>query len=101
MRTATFPTADNVFTFGDQICGAPEVQIRKSLPEIRHEGLDVLAAAPRFVKGVLQQHAGSGQLVDDAPVTGLTPEISKPAANDCFVVLFDGHEVFLSFQKNE
>src|SRR5436190_13627608 len=96
MRTATFPASDDIVTFRDQIRGAPEVQIRESPPKIRHEVLDVLTTTPGFVKRVAQQHVGSSDLIDDAEVAGFAPEIREPTANDCFVVLFDGHCMFLS-----
>jgi hypothetical protein len=50
MRAASFPTTDDVVAFRDQVGGAPEVEIRKRLPEVGHEGLDVIATAAGFVQ---------------------------------------------------
>src|SRR5439155_18636227 len=85
----------DVFTFGDQIGRAPEVEIGEGVPEIDHEGFDVITAASRLVKRVVQQHIGGSDLVDDAEVAGLSPEFGEPAADNGLVVLFDGHDAFL------
>ena len=87
VRAAAFPAADDVVAFRDQVRGAPEVQVRERLAEVLHEGLDVVAAATRGVQGVLQQHVGSGQLVDDGGVVLLAPEMREPAADDGLVVI--------------
>ena len=92
VRAATFPAADHVVALSDEVRGAPEIEIGKRLAEIRHEGLDVVAATTRLVQRVVQQHVGCGDFVDDAEIAGLAPEIGEPAADDGLVVLFDGHE---------
>src|SRR5262249_11429972 len=71
--------------------GAPEVEIRKRLAEVLHEGLDVCMTATRRVQRVLQQHVGSSELVDDGGVVLLTPEMREPAADDGLVVVLSRH----------
>src|SRR5258708_40176503 len=36
---AAFPLADDIITFGDQVRGAPELEVRECGTEVRHEGL--------------------------------------------------------------
>src|SRR5262249_12398762 len=45
----TFPLADDVVTFGDQIRGSPEVEVGERGTEVGHERLDVVASAARLV----------------------------------------------------
>jgi hypothetical protein len=91
VRTATFPLADDIVAFSDQVRGAPELEIWKRCTEVDHEGLDVVSAASRFVKRVLQQHVRRGDIVDDGQIAALTPEFGEPAADDGLVVLFFAH----------
>jgi len=86
MRAAAFPLTDDVVTFGDQVRSAPELQVRKSLPKIHHEGLDVISASARLVQGILQEHVRCGDLIDHSEVAGLSPEICEPPANNRLVV---------------
>jgi hypothetical protein len=58
------------------------------------EGLDVLLAAARFVERVMLQHIRRCQIVDDAEIAGLAPELGKPVADDVLVFTFLAH--FLS-----
>jgi hypothetical protein len=46
---------------------------------------------------ILQQHVGSGELVDDAEITFFAPKLREPTAYDGFVFFFFGHNEFLSF----
>src|SRR6185295_3212974 len=87
MRTATFPAADHIVAFGDQISRAPEIEVRESIAKVGHERLDVSPAAARLMQRVLQEHVGSRELVDDVEIAGFSPEIREPAAHDCLVVL--------------
>jgi hypothetical protein len=41
----------------------------------------------------LQEHGGSGELVNDSEIAGFTPEVRKPAAYDGLVVFFFRHDV--------
>src|ERR1700674_4099259 len=91
MRAATFPAANNVVALGDQVGGAPEIEVRKCFAEIGHERLDVLTAAARLVQRILQKHVRRGEFIDDAEIAGLAPEIGEPTAHDCLVVIFLGH----------
>jgi hypothetical protein len=40
---------------------------------------------------ILQEHVGSGKLIDNIGIVGLTPEVGKPATDDCLVVGFFAH----------
>src|ERR1700730_11585180 len=93
VRTTAFPTADHIIALGNKIGGAPEIEVRKRFAEIGHERLDVSMALTRRVQRILQKHVGSGELVNDAQVASLTPEIRKPTAYDGLVVLFLRHDV--------
>jgi hypothetical protein len=44
----------------------------------------------------LQEHVGSGELVDDVEIAGCTPKLGEPTTYDGSVVLFPGHDDFLS-----
>src|SRR5271154_2126735 len=50
MRAASLPATDDVVAFRDQIGCAPEVEIRERLPEVGHEGLDIIVAAAGIVE---------------------------------------------------
>src|SRR5258706_14546559 len=95
MCAATLPAADYIVPLGDEISGAPEVEIGERFAEIGHECLDGLAATARVVQRVLKKHVRSGKLVDDVEVAGLAPEIGEPTAHDGLVVIFFGHGEFL------
>jgi hypothetical protein len=58
------------------------MEVGERLTKISHEGLDIVAAAPRCMERVLQQHVRSGKFVDNAEVASLAPEIDEPAAYD-------------------
>src|SRR6185437_11216347 len=79
VRTAAFPAADHVVALGNEISRAPEVEVRKRFAEISHESLDVRIALAWCMQGILQEHARSGELVNDVEIAGLTPEVRKPA----------------------
>src|SRR6266436_146355 len=91
VRAAAFPLADDIVAFGDQVGGAPELEVRKGCTEVGHEGLDVFTAAARFVERVLQQHVRRGDVVDDGQITLLTPEFGEPADDGGLVVFFFAH----------
>src|SRR6202008_2164114 len=82
MCAAALPASDNIVAFGDEIRGAPEIEIGERLAEIGHERLDVGMAPTRRMQRILQEHVGSGELVNDAEIAGLTPEVCKPVAYD-------------------
>src|SRR5258708_22459152 len=88
MCAATLPAADYIVPLGDEISGAPEVEIGERFAEIGHECLDVLAATARLVQRVLKKHFRSGKLVDDVEGAGLGPEIGGPTDQHGLVVLF-------------
>jgi hypothetical protein len=69
MRAAAFPLADDIVALGDQVGGAPEVEVGECSPEVGHERLDVGAAAPGFVKGILEQHVWRRDLIDTGACT--------------------------------
>src|SRR5215469_8443337 len=49
VRTAALPSAHDIITLGDEIGGAPEVQVRERGPETLHEVPHVLATPTRRV----------------------------------------------------
>jgi hypothetical protein len=73
-------TADDIIAVGNEIGSAPKVEIRKRFAEIGHERFDVVMAPAWRMQRVLQEHVGSGELVNDAQVAGFPPEVRKPAA---------------------
>ena len=80
MRSTAFPTADHIIAFGYEVGSAPEIEIRKRFAKIGHECLDVCMTFARRMQRILKKHVWSGELVNDAWIAGLTPEIRKPAA---------------------
>jgi hypothetical protein len=62
-----------------------------------HERFDILTAASRRMQRILQEHVGSGELVDNAEIAGFAPEFCEPAAHDSLVFLYFGHDGFLAF----
>jgi hypothetical protein len=95
MRAASLPATDDVVAFRDQVGCAPEIEIRECLPEVGHEGLDVIATPAGFVQRILQQHVGRGQFIDDAEIAGLAPEMREPSTDDGLVVIFLRHVLSL------
>src|SRR4030081_3357885 len=92
VRSAAFPTADNVVALRDEIRSAPEIEVGECRPEIRHECLDVIPALARLMQRVPQEHIGRSEFIDNSEVAGLTPEIGEPATHDSLVVIFSGHD---------
>src|SRR6266536_3117082 len=86
-----FPLADDIVAFCDQISRAPEAEIGECSAEIGHECLDVVTAAARLVQGILHEHVGRGELIDDAEIAGLAPELGEPSADNGLVVLCLAH----------
>jgi hypothetical protein len=91
VRTAAFPLADDIVAFCDQIRHTPEVEIGECCAKIGHECLDVVRAAARLVQRILQEHVRRGELIDDAEIAGLSPELGEPPANDGLVILCFAH----------
>src|ERR1700738_999680 len=61
MRSAAFPSTDDVVVFRDEIRSAPEVEIGERLPKVRHKRLDVFTAPARLVERIPDaQVRGSG-----------------------------------------
>ena len=46
----------------------------------------------RRMQRILQEHVGSGELVNDAEIAGFTPEIREPAAYRGLGVFLFGHD---------
>src|SRR5258706_1233717 len=88
MRSAAFPSTDDVVAFRDEIRSAPEVEIGERFPKVRHERLDVFMATARFVERILQEHVGRGEFIDNSEVASLAPKIREPPANNGLVVFF-------------
>src|SRR3981081_4675181 len=88
MRTATFPSTDDVVALRDEIRSAPEVEIGERFPKVRHERLDVLMATARFVERILQEHVGRGEFIDNSEVASLPPKMREPPANNGLLVFF-------------
>ncbi|KSV81726.1 hypothetical protein N183_14535 [Sinorhizobium sp. Sb3] len=80
-----------IVALGDQIGRAPEVEVGKSRPKVCHERRDVFAAAARFVQGILQEHIGRRDLIDNSKIDVLAPEFGEPANDDGLVVFFFTH----------
>src|SRR5690349_2703919 len=91
MSSAALPSADDIVALGDQIGCAPEIEIGECGAETGHEGFDVITAATRLVQRVFEQHVRRGKLVDNRKIDVLAPELSKPAADDGFVIMFLAH----------
>jgi hypothetical protein len=73
----------------------PKIEIRECLAEIGHECLDVRMTIARRMQRILQEHVGSGELVNDAEIASFTPEICKPATYNGLVVCFFGNDAIL------
>src|ERR1700682_1648171 len=86
MRATTYPLADDVIAFCDQVRGATECEIGKRATEVGHEGLDVGTATTWLMQGILQEHIGCGEFIDDGEITLLTPEAGEPTADNGFVI---------------
>ena len=97
VRAAACPLADDIVAFGDQVRGAPELEIWERSPEVGHEGLDGVTAAAWWVERVLHQHVRRGEVVDDSQISILPPEFGEPAADDGLVVCFFTHTFFTPF----
>ena len=69
--SAAFPPADDIVALGDQIGGAPEVEVGERGAEVGHERLDVVAATARGMQRIFQQHVRGGDLIDDQRFTFL------------------------------
>ena len=94
MGAPTDPASDDIVALGDKIGGPAEAEIRERAAEVGHERFDVCVTTPELVQRVLQKHIRGGKLVNDAEIASRTPKARKPAAYDCFVVLFLRHGVF-------
>jgi hypothetical protein len=88
MRSAAFPSTDDIVAFRDEIRSTPEVEIGECFPKVRHERSDVLTATAWFVERILQEHVWRSEFIDDCEVAGLAPKIREPSANDDLVVFF-------------
>src|SRR5262249_11890673 len=91
MGATTFPLTDDIVPLGNQIRRTPEIEIRKCFTEIGHKRLDVVTAPARFMQRVLQQHVWCSDLIDNAQIDVLAPELRKPAADYGLVLLFFAH----------
>src|ERR1700730_16832566 len=92
MRSAALPTTDDAVALGDQVGCTPEIEVRERLAEVGHKSLDVVATAARLVQRILQEHVGCRQLIDDAQIALLAPEIREPTADDGLVIALFGHD---------
>src|SRR5262245_54886613 len=95
MRAASFPAADDIIAFGDEIRHAPELEVRECSAEFGHEFLHVLATAPRRMQRILQENVRRAELVDNAGVPGIAPKLREPSRDDGFVFLFLRHRELL------
>src|SRR3981189_282924 len=94
MRSAAFPSTDDVVAFRDEIRSAPEVEIGERFPKVRHERLDVFMATARFVERILQEHVGRGEFIDNSEVASLAPKIREPPASPGLDAIFIAHRHF-------
>src|SRR5215831_10287280 len=93
---AAFPLADHIVALGDEIGGAPEVQVRERGAELPGERADRVSATQRRVQRVLEPDVRGRELVDDGRVEVLTPELREPPAHNSLVLL-DRHRSFPSW----
>ena len=84
---AALPLADHVVALGDEIGGAPEVQVGERGAELSGELADRVPAAQRRVQRVLEPDVRGGEFVDDGRVEVLAPELAEPPAHNRLVLL--------------
>src|SRR5262249_50739158 len=72
---AALPLPDDIVALGDEVGRAPEFHVGERNAEIHHERLDILAAFPRLMQRVFQQHVRRGDLVDHIQVEDFAPEV--------------------------
>jgi len=48
-------------------------------------------AAARLVQRILQEHVGRGELIDDAEIAGLAPELGEPPTDNSLAVFCFAH----------
>jgi hypothetical protein len=93
MGAPTDPAPHDIVALSNKIGSSAEAEIRERGAEVGHERFDVCVTTPGLVQRVLQKHIRGGKLVNDTEVASRTPKARKPAAHDCFVVLFLRHGV--------
>lgn len=64
---------------GEEISSAREAEVRKRIAEITHERFDVRMTLALRTQRLRQKHVGSGELVNDAEIGRLIPEIGEPS----------------------
>src|SRR5262245_15842888 len=87
VRAAAFPLAYHVVPLGDEVSGAPEVQVREGRAELLGEGPDLLAAAARRVQRVLEADIRRGEFVDHGWIEVLASKLGERAPHCALVLL--------------
>src|SRR5262245_62667714 len=95
------PTPDHVVGVGNETRGGAEMEIGERRAELGHERLRLRAAPAWRMHGILQQDIGCRELIDDAGVPRIAPELREPATDDGLVLLFLRHDYFLSVHCGE
>ncbi len=84
--STAFPLAHHVVALGDEIGGAPEVEVGERGTERGGELAHLVTTAAGCVQGVLEADVGGGEFVDDGRVELLAPELGEPAPDDGLVL---------------
>jgi hypothetical protein len=84
---APFPLPDDVVAFGDEVGGAPELEVGERRPEVLGEFPDLVSTAQRSVERVFEADVRRGDLIDHGWVEVLSPELGEPAADDGLVLV--------------
>src|SRR5262249_8984642 len=87
VRAAAFPLAYHVVPLGDEVSGAPEVQVREGPAGLLGEGPDLPAAPARRGQRVLEADIRRGEFVDHGRIEVLAPKLGEPAPDDGLVLL--------------
>jgi hypothetical protein len=81
----TFPVGDHLVPFGNEVPFQAEGGVRKSRAKLADHLLHALTAAQLARQGIVQQHSGRAQFVDNRHIP-LIPEFIKPPANNGLVL---------------
>src|SRR5262249_31564290 len=79
------PLPDHIFALGDEISGAPEIQVREGRAKLGGELLHVLTAAAGRMHRVFETDVWGCKFVDDGRVPGVPPEFGKPTSDNRLV----------------
>ena len=93
MGTATFPLTNDVVALGDQVCGAPEIEVGECCAKVFMNAF--MSSRPR--RGSCSEYFSSmsGAAISsiDREIDVLAPEVGKPAADNGLVIFFLAHGI--------